>query len=62
MEGARFCRRPAHHRTFVGKIERGSKNTTTLTLMMISRALGISVAELLRGLGRVEEGRKRAAK
>jgi hypothetical protein len=53
---------PSHHRTFVGKIERGSKNTTTLTLMMISRALGISVAELLRGLGRVEEGRKRAAK
>jgi len=31
--------------------------------MMISRALGISVAELLRGLERrVEEGRRRAAR
>ena len=37
--------------------------TPTLTLMMISRALGISVAELLRGLERrVEEGRRRAAR
>jgi hypothetical protein len=51
------------HRTFVGNIEWGLKNTTILTLMMISRALGISVAELLRGLEkRVEEGRRRAAK
>jgi transcriptional regulator with XRE-family HTH domain len=51
------------HRTFVGNIERGLKNTTILTLMMISRALGVSVAELLRGLEkRVEEVRKRAAR
>jgi DNA-binding Lrp family transcriptional regulator len=42
---------------------RGLKNTTILTLMMISRALGISVAELLRRLEkRVEEVRKRPVK
>jgi len=51
------------HRTFVGNIERGLKNTTILTLMMISRALGITVTELLRGLEkRVEELRKRTAR
>jgi hypothetical protein len=39
------------------------KNTTILTLMMISRALGISVAELLRGLeNRVEGLRKRTTR
>jgi hypothetical protein len=39
------------------------KNTTILTLMMISRALRIMVAELLRGLERrVEEVRKRTAR
>jgi hypothetical protein len=31
-------------------IERGLKNTTILTLVMVSKALGISVSELLRGL------------
>jgi hypothetical protein len=37
------------------------KNTTILTLMMISRALGITAAELLRGLEkRVDEGRRAA--
>jgi hypothetical protein len=39
------------------------KNTTILTLMMIAKALGITVAELLRGLEkRVEEVRKPAAR
>jgi transcriptional regulator with XRE-family HTH domain len=58
-----FAARSGLHRTFVGNIERGLKNTTILTLMMISKALGISVAELLRGLEkRVEEGRRRAAR
>src|SRR5579864_7152217 len=58
-----FAARSGLHRTFVGNIERGLKNTTILTLLMISRALGISVAELLRGMERrVEELRKRAAK
>ena len=51
------------HRTFVGNIERGLKNTTILTLLMISKSLGVTVAELLRGLEkRVEELRKRPAK
>jgi hypothetical protein len=55
--------RPGLHRTFVGNIEQRLKNTTILTLMMISRALGITVAELLRGLERrVEEVRRRAAR
>src|SRR6266852_3969515 len=45
-----FVARSGLHRTFVGNIERGLKNTTTLTLLMVSKSLGISVAELLRGL------------
>ena len=56
-----FAARSGLHRTFVGKIERGLKNTTILTLMMISRALGISVAELLRGLEKRVEGRRQQA-
>jgi len=51
------------HRTFVGNIERGLKNTTILTLLMISKSLGVTVSELLRGLEkRVEELKKRPPK
>ena len=58
-----FAARSGLHRTFVGNIERGLKNTTILTLMMISKSLGITVAELLRGLEKkVEDLRKRTAK
>jgi hypothetical protein len=40
----------------------GLKNTTILTLLMIPKSLGVSVAELLRGLEkRVQELRKRRA-
>jgi ribosome-binding protein aMBF1 (putative translation factor) len=54
-----FAARSGLHRTFVGNIERGLKNTTILTLVMVSKALGITVSELLRGLEkRVEELRK----
>jgi len=54
-----FAARSGLHRTFVGNIERGLKNTTILTLVMVSRALGITVSELLRGLEkRVEELKK----
>ena len=58
-----FAARSGLHRTFVGNIERGLKNTTILTLLMISKSLGVSVSELLRGLEkRVEELRKRPPK
>ena len=58
-----FAARSGLHRTFVGNIERGLKNTTILTLLMISKSLGITVAELLRGLEKkVEDLRKRTAK
>jgi hypothetical protein len=58
-----FVARSGLHRTFVGNIEQRLKNTTILTLMMVSRALGITVAELQRGMERrVEEGRKRPAR
>ena len=58
-----FAARSGLHRTFVGNIERGLKNTTILTLLMIAHSLGISVSELLRGLEkRVEDLRKRGVK
>jgi transcriptional regulator with XRE-family HTH domain len=58
-----FAARSGLHRTLDGNIERGLKNITIPTLLMISRPLGISVAESLRGLEkRVEELRKRPAK
>ena len=51
------------HRTFVGNIERGLKNTTILTLLMISQSLGVTVSELLRGLEkRIAELRKPSTK
>ena len=58
-----FAARSGLHRTFVGNIERGLKNATLLTLLMISQALGIKVSELLRGLEKkIEDLRKRPAK
>ncbi len=47
----------------MGSIERAERGTTLLTLLMIARCFGMTVAELLRGLEkRIEELRKRAAK
>lgn len=35
------------HRTYIGMVERGEKNTTLLSMKRIATALGISVAALL---------------
>jgi len=40
------------HRTFVGNIERGLKNTTILTLVMISQALGNQRGGVVAGVGK----------
>ena len=38
------------HRTYVGAVERGEYNVTILTLRKITRRLGISVQDALRGI------------
>lgn len=35
------------HRTYIGMIERGEKNVTLLTIIKLSKALGITSQELL---------------
>lgn len=35
------------HRTYVGSVERGERNVTLSTLEVFSKALGVSVPELL---------------
>lgn len=38
------------HRTYIGNIERGEKNPTILTLLMIAKALHVTLNELLEGI------------
>lgn len=38
------------HRTYVGGVERGEYNVTILTLLRISKAMGMSVKDALGGL------------
>jgi transcriptional regulator with XRE-family HTH domain len=38
------------HRTYVGSVERGERNPSFLNLLRLSRALDISVSELMGGL------------
>jgi len=58
-----FAARSGLHRTFIGNSERELNNITILTLLMISRYLGVPISELLRGLEkRVEELRKPSPK
>jgi len=39
------------HRTYIGAVERGEKNLTLTTLCTVSRTLGTTIANLLRGIG-----------
>lgn len=38
------------HRTYIGMIERGEKNITLTNINKISRALGISMSDLIKNL------------
>jgi transcriptional regulator with XRE-family HTH domain len=38
------------HRTYVGAVERGERNPTYITLVKYAGGLGLSVADLVRGL------------
>lgn len=38
------------HRTYVGSVERGEYNVTVLTLKKMTKTLGISVVDSLRGI------------
>ena len=38
------------HRTYVGSVERGEYNVTVLTLRKFTKALGISLRDVLQGL------------
>ena len=38
------------HRTYIGAVERGEYNVTILTLRRITKALGISLRDAIRGL------------
>jgi transcriptional regulator with XRE-family HTH domain len=40
------------HRTYIGAVERGEYNVTLLTLRKITRALGITVLDAVRGMSR----------
>lgn len=39
------------HRTYISSLERGNRNPTLLTLQSLSKALDMSVDELIEGLG-----------
>ena len=40
------------HRTYVGGIERGERNVALLNVSAIAEALGVTMAELLKGVDR----------
>jgi transcriptional regulator with XRE-family HTH domain len=39
------------HRTYIGAIERGERNVSLLNIERIARALGVSLATLMEGVG-----------
>lgn len=39
------------HRTYIGMVERGEKNTTLLTMLRLADALDITLQELIEGVG-----------
>jgi transcriptional regulator with XRE-family HTH domain len=44
---AELARRCALHRTFIGSVERGERNLSLLNLRVITKALRVSLAEIL---------------
>jgi transcriptional regulator with XRE-family HTH domain len=38
------------HRTYIGMIERGEKNLTFVNLVKVSKALDVSICELVQGI------------
>jgi transcriptional regulator with XRE-family HTH domain len=38
------------HRNYIGGMERGEKNPTIISLRKVSKALGVSLSKLLKGL------------
>lgn len=47
MSQKELSRKAGLHYTYIGQIERGTKNATIMSLNKISQALGISLSELL---------------
>lgn len=47
---AELARRCALHRTFIGSVERGERNLSTLNLRLIARVLRVSLASLFADL------------
>lgn len=45
-----FADKSGFHRTYIGMIERAEKNITLANIEKLSKALRISIAELLKGL------------
>lgn len=40
------------HRTYIGAVERGEYNVTVLTLRTITKALGITVLDAIKGMSK----------
>lgn len=38
------------HRTYIGRLERGESGTTVDTLVIVTRTLGVSLAEFFKGI------------
>jgi len=46
-----LARRSGLHRTYIGTLEGGRRNLAALNLRRLARAFGVSVSELLQGIG-----------
>jgi transcriptional regulator with XRE-family HTH domain len=46
-----FARRCGLHPSYIGEIERGETNVTLMSLLLITRRLRITIAQLFDGIG-----------